>query len=155
MLTAPFSQPPNVESIEDALANLAAPETVQDYATAGGRRVDATKQLCLEHLPPVLILHLKRFSYNNVGGTVKNHKIVGFETELRISPSILAPSQKSSGPIEYKLNAGTFLLFAYVLQSHSSKPFCRSVQSSITTVDQLRAATTLWRCANRTTDGST
>lgn len=109
-------QPPNVETINDALSNLAAPETVNDYALAGGRRVDATKQLFLEHCPPVLILHLKRFSYNNVGGTVKNHKVVGFETELSIPTSILAPNQKAAGPVQYKLCSGmhTFEMIACV-----------------------------------------
>lgn len=98
-----MTQPNNVETIEDALANLTAPETVNGYATASGRLVDATKQLFLEHLPPVLVLHLKRFSYNSVGGTVKNHKVVGYDTELSLPPSILAPSQRAAGPVEYRL----------------------------------------------------
>lgn len=99
-------QPTNVETIEDALANLSQPETVNDYIVKGGLRVDATKQLFLEQLPPVLILHLKRFSYNNVGGVIKNSKVVGYKMELEISPSILTPAHRSSRPIKYRLAAG-------------------------------------------------
>lgn len=98
-------QPPNVDSLEDALANLSQPETVADYMVRGGLKVDATKQLFLESLPPILVLHLKRFSYNNVGGTIKNHKVVSYGVDLVIPASIIAPARRSSTPLNYQLLA--------------------------------------------------
>lgn len=48
--------------------------------------MDASKQLSFEVLPAVLILHLKRFVYDNVGGTMKSYKRIEFPSELDILP---------------------------------------------------------------------
>lgn len=49
-------------------------------------KVEATKQIYVESLPPILVLHLKRFLYDNVGGVQKLHKHVSYLTELTIRP---------------------------------------------------------------------
>jgi ubiquitin C-terminal hydrolase len=46
---------------------------------------DARQQLLIEALPPVLILHLKRFRHDAVaGGAIKISKPVQFSSELEI-----------------------------------------------------------------------
>jgi ubiquitin carboxyl-terminal hydrolase 10 len=46
---------------------------------------DASQQLLIEALPPVLVLHLKRFRYDTaVGGVIKIGKPVHFSPELEI-----------------------------------------------------------------------
>lgn len=65
------------------------------------------KQLSLESLPPVLILHLKRFGYDQeAGATIKNHKVVGFGTELDIAAAWVSPAGRRALPLRYTLSAG-------------------------------------------------
>jgi ubiquitin carboxyl-terminal hydrolase 10 len=84
-------QPRNVETISDALLNLGVPETV---SMSSG--VDVTKQVFLDALPPILILHLKRFNYDPVNGqAVKNAKVVRYGTELEIPSQVLTPGRRT------------------------------------------------------------
>jgi ubiquitin carboxyl-terminal hydrolase 10 len=47
--------------------------------------VDASQQVLIEALPPVLVLHVKRFYYDTaVGGVVKVGKPIKFGAELDI-----------------------------------------------------------------------
>lgn len=75
-----------VNSIEDALRNLSHPQHVQvSSVTKGGATVDATQQILVETLPPILVLHLKRFHYDtSANGVVKIGKQVTFGPELEI-----------------------------------------------------------------------
>jgi ubiquitin carboxyl-terminal hydrolase 10 len=46
---------------------------------------DASQQMLIEALPPILVLHLKRFEYNAAAGRViKIGKRVQFSSELQI-----------------------------------------------------------------------
>ncbi|CAJ0750463.1 13240_t:CDS:10, partial [Entrophospora sp. SA101] len=95
-------QPDDVKTIGDALKNLTAPERVDDfYSTQKGG--NATKNLYIETLPPILILHLKRFVYDNVGGTQKLSKFISYPAKLNIQADMFAPSRRPSQPAEYKL----------------------------------------------------
>lgn len=75
-----------MNSVEAALKYLSHPEHVQvTSVTKGGATVDATQQFLIESLPPILVLHLKRFSYDTkVCDVVKLRKQVDFGPELII-----------------------------------------------------------------------
>ncbi|TNY20337.1 hypothetical protein DMC30DRAFT_256078 [Rhodotorula diobovata] len=92
-------QPEHVLSIEDALRNLTASESLPDFVTSRGIRTqDATKHVQLDALPPVLILHLKRFLFDEVGGVQKSGKKVAYGTELTIDERVLsAPLRQQVG----------------------------------------------------------
>lgn len=86
---------PEVNNIIDALKGLTKPETIHgDFSSSRGPKVTATKQVFIETLPPVLILHLKRFQYDSVTrGTQKIWKKVGYPLELEI-PREVFPSHR-------------------------------------------------------------
>ncbi|KAG0326847.1 hypothetical protein BG000_001221 [Podila horticola] len=96
--------PDNVHTIEDALRNSTMPEVLDGFTSSerGGATVEATKKIFIEHVPPVLVLHLKRFIYRD-GGTQKLHKQVGYKTVLDLQPEIITPTRRPSSAIPYKL----------------------------------------------------
>lgn len=61
---------------------------MHDYMSPNGERVDATKQIYLENLPSVLMLHVKRFVFDNVGGVQKLRKQVAYSSKMNIHPGI-------------------------------------------------------------------
>jgi ubiquitin carboxyl-terminal hydrolase 10 len=83
---------PNINNISDALKNLTRLETL-DGAARGARA--STKQVHIETLPPVLILHLKRFHYD-AHGPQKIWKKVGYPLELEIPKEVFPPHKRSS-----------------------------------------------------------
>ena len=84
---------PHVNNIVDALKGLTRTEALTgDF---GGRSNSAKKQVFIDTLPPVLILHLKRFQYeNNLTGTQKIWKKVGYPLELEIPKDVFPPSKR-------------------------------------------------------------
>ncbi|GAA95453.1 uncharacterized protein L969DRAFT_44821 [Mixia osmundae IAM 14324] len=97
---------PGIHTIEDALIGLSQPELLQDFATQQGQVVTASKQLFLEAIPPILVLHLKRFSYTSAGGILKSNKIIGYDLDLDLPSAILAPSLKmQTGIPRYQLTS--------------------------------------------------
>ncbi|GAA5898007.1 uncharacterized protein JCM6883_000890 [Sporobolomyces salmoneus] len=91
-------QPDHIHTIEDALLSLTSPESLPDYPTPRGTLTqDATKQFTLDELPPVLILHLKRFLYDEKWGSQKCTKKVGYGTHLRIEERVMSPSKRVRG----------------------------------------------------------
>ena len=88
---------PNVNSITDALKGLTRSETLHgEFNSPRGPGSNATKQVTIETLPQVLILHLKRFQYDNTGGTQKIWKKVGYPLDLEI-PKEVFPQHKRGG----------------------------------------------------------
>ncbi len=85
---------PHVNNIVDALKGLTRTESLTgDF---GGRAAGAKKQVFIESLPPVLILHLKRFQYdNNLTGTQKIWKKVGYPLELEIPREVFSPASRN------------------------------------------------------------
>ena len=71
-------------TIEDALARISHQQPVQ-LAPAGFS--EASQQVLIEALPPLLVLHFKRFLYDvDADGIVKISKHVQFGPELEIPP---------------------------------------------------------------------
>ncbi|KAF9418019.1 hypothetical protein BGZ76_004458 [Entomortierella beljakovae] len=96
--------PDNVHSIEDALLNSTIPEVLDGFTSSekGGIPVEATKKIFIEQVPPVLVIHLKRFIYKD-GSTQKLLKQVGYKATLNLQPEIISPSRRPSSAIPYKL----------------------------------------------------
>ncbi|KAL8692305.1 MAG: hypothetical protein Q9218_002647 [Villophora microphyllina] len=87
----------HVNNIVDALKGLTRSETLHgDFNSPRGPGVAATKQVTIETLPNILILHLKRFQYDNTGGTQKIWKKVGYPLDLEI-PKEVFPQHKRGG----------------------------------------------------------
>ncbi|KAE8337030.1 hypothetical protein BDV24DRAFT_154710 [Aspergillus arachidicola] len=88
---------PEINNIVDALKGLTKPESIQgDFNSSRGPNVTATKQIFIENLPPVLILHLKRFQYDSVTrGTQKIWKKVGYPLDLEIPREVLPPNRRN------------------------------------------------------------
>ncbi|KAI1495554.1 hypothetical protein F5X99DRAFT_403173 [Biscogniauxia marginata] len=107
---------PQVHNIVDALKGLTRPETLHgDFASPRGRDAVATKQVFIESLPPVLILHLKRFQFDAEGtGTVKIWKKVGYPLELELPKEILSRQKRNAltaegaGFPKYRLTAAVY-----------------------------------------------
>lgn len=89
---------PEVRNVVDALRGLTRPERMQgDFNSPRGKDVMATKQVFIETLPPVLILHLKRFQFDAEGnGTVKIWKKIGYPLELEIPREVLARQKRQN-----------------------------------------------------------
>lgn len=88
---------PNVSNIIDALKGLTKPEPIHgDFNSPRGPNSTATKQVFIETLPQVLILHLKRFQYDSSGGTQKIWKKIGYPLDLEI-PKEVFPQHKRGG----------------------------------------------------------
>lgn len=88
-------QSPSISNITDALKGLTRSETLHgDFGSPRGPGATATKQVFIETLPPVLILHLKRFQYDNAGGTQKIWKKVGYPLDLEIPKEAFPPHKR-------------------------------------------------------------
>ncbi|KLU83844.1 ubiquitin C-terminal hydrolase [Magnaporthiopsis poae ATCC 64411] len=103
---------PQVRNIVDALRHLTNPESLRgDFNSPRGKDVTATKQVFIESLPPVLILHLKRFQFDAEGnGTVKIWKKVGYPLDLEIPREVLSRAKRNSpsGMPKYRLIAAVY-----------------------------------------------
>lgn len=119
----------DVNSVVDALKHLTTQEKMHgDFKSPKGPNVGATKQVYIETLPPVLILHLKRFQYDNTGGTQKIWKKIAYPLELEIPCEAM---YKRGTPPRYRLIG--------VVYHHGS-----SAQGGHYTVDVLRQDAKTW-----------
>lgn len=89
---------PEVHNIVDALKRLTKPENIQgDFNSSRGPNVTATKQMFIETLPPVLIVHLKRFQYDShTGATQKIWKKVGYPLDLEIPREVFPAHRRNA-----------------------------------------------------------
>ncbi|KAG9246439.1 putative ubiquitin C-terminal hydrolase [Calycina marina] len=98
----------NVHSIVDAFKGLTHPETIQ-VNLESQKNVRATKTVFMESVPPILILHLKRFYYDDKNGPQKIWKHVGYPLELEMPREVFPLQQRKqfgqNGLPKYRLSA--------------------------------------------------
>ncbi|KAI9209789.1 uncharacterized protein BJ171DRAFT_485030 [Polychytrium aggregatum] len=96
---------PKIFHLHDALRNLTASEILDEYVSSTkGRKLDGvTKRILIDSTPPVLIIHFKRFVFDN-WTPVKLSKHVSYPLTLKLTPDILSPGWSEALP-EYQLFA--------------------------------------------------
>uniref|UniRef100_M3YBG1 Ubiquitin carboxyl-terminal hydrolase n=1 Tax=Mustela putorius furo TaxID=9669 RepID=M3YBG1_MUSPF len=109
-------QSDRIRTVQDALESLVARESVQGYTTKTKQEVEISRRVTLEKLPPVLVLHLKRFVYEKTGGCQKLVKNIDYPVDLEISKELLSPGVKNKN---FKCHR-TYRLFAVVYHHGSS-----------------------------------
>ncbi|KNE63557.1 hypothetical protein AMAG_08666 [Allomyces macrogynus ATCC 38327] len=89
-------QPDHVTSVAEALRLLVKPDVIDEYPAADGSLVEAQKQAHLDRVPPVLVLHLKRFLFDHrTHDTVKLGKHVAVPARLELEPVLWAPRPRA------------------------------------------------------------
>lgn len=75
-----------IHTVQEALSSISHPQPVQvTHPGRPGTTLEAQQLVHIDALPPILVLHMKRFCYDtNVGGVVKVGKQVRFAPELDI-----------------------------------------------------------------------
>ncbi|XP_049719922.1 ubiquitin carboxyl-terminal hydrolase 10 isoform X2 [Loxodonta africana] len=109
-------QSDKIRTVQDALESLVARESVQGYTTKTRQEVEISRRVTLEKLPPVLVLHLKRFVYEKTGGCQKLIKNIEYPVDLEISKELLSPGVKNKN---FKCHR-TYRLFAVVYHHGNS-----------------------------------
>ncbi|XP_041454868.1 ubiquitin carboxyl-terminal hydrolase 10-like [Lytechinus variegatus] len=104
-------QSPDIWNLKEALDNLGNKESVHGFMSNKTKKeVEAFRRVTLEELPPVLILHLKRFLYDKSGGCQKLMKKIDYGMEIEINKDLISPNTKSRiGGVQR-----TYKLFAVV-----------------------------------------
>ena len=106
----------NVKTVNDTIAINFSTESIEGYVCQKTKEAIAiSRSLYIEELPPILILHLKRFVYDSSGGVQKLMKNVDFPVDLEINRDILSPSSKS----KYQAKQRQYKLFAVVYHNGS------------------------------------
>ncbi|KAK1330393.1 LOW QUALITY PROTEIN: hypothetical protein QTO34_010582, partial [Cnephaeus nilssonii] len=104
-------QSDKIRTVQDALESLVARESVQGYTTKTKQelnlefgeevewevRVEISRRVTLEKLPPVLVLHLKRFVYEKTGGCQKLIKNIEYPVDLEISKVVYHHGSSATG----------------------------------------------------------
>jgi len=103
----------DIKNVNEALINNFATEMIDGYVCPKTKQaVEASKSMTLEELPPILVLHLKRFVYDGSGkGSGKLLKNIDFPVDLEISSKILSSATKAK---YLPVKARTYKLFAVV-----------------------------------------
>ncbi|KAM9764855.1 ubiquitin carboxyl-terminal hydrolase 10 isoform 2-T2 [Menidia menidia] len=109
-------QSDKIRTVQDALETLVARESVQGYTSKTKQEIEISRRVTLEELPPVLVLHLKRFVFEKTGGCQKLTKNIDYPVDLEISKDLLSAGVRS------KVVKGqrTYRLFAVVYHHGNS-----------------------------------
>jgi ubiquitin carboxyl-terminal hydrolase 10 len=105
-------QSENIRSVSDALVSNFGTESLDGYVcTATKKEVEAKRSLSLEELPPILILHLKRFIYSETsGGCQKVLKTIDFPVDLEVPKEIVSINSRN----KYQSKKRQYKLFSVV-----------------------------------------
>jgi len=106
-------QSKNIKNVGDALLHNFTSETIDGYmCSKTNKQVEASRSLFLDELPSVLILHLKRFIYDETSsaGCQKLLKNIDFPVDLEIPKDILSNNSKN----KYHNKQRSYKLFAVV-----------------------------------------
>lgn len=100
-------QSEKVTTVLEALKEMAVKEPIQGYTCAKTKQeVEAYSHIALQKLPPILILHLKRFVYNKNGGCKKVMKKTDYPVELELTKDLFSSDVKKNQRMRlYKLFA--------------------------------------------------
>ncbi|XP_055984551.1 ubiquitin carboxyl-terminal hydrolase 10-like [Sorex fumeus] len=109
-------QSDKIHTVQDALESLVAREYSQGYSTKTKQEVEISRRVTLEKLPPVLVLHLKRFVYKKTGECQKILKNIYYPIYLEISKELLSPGAKHKNSKSHR----TYKLFAVIYHHGSS-----------------------------------
>ncbi|KAF9472886.1 hypothetical protein BDN70DRAFT_432967 [Pholiota conissans] len=121
-------QPDQIHTIQDALSYISHPQPVQISQPGKlGVTVDGQRQELIEALPPILVMHIKRFFYDPTqGGAVKVGKQLRFGPELEVGADIMVPAARKAQPARYKLFGAIYSMLLYLssscLLSYSTLP---------------------------------
>ncbi|CAE6536254.1 unnamed protein product [Rhizoctonia solani] len=127
-------QSDHIRTIEDALKHITVPEIVSMHSETRGGMVEARKQVTLESLPPLLILHLKRLVYD-AKGIQKNSKVIEYSTTLEIRPEIISPTRRTKESIKYKLYGVVYHLGKHATGGHYTIDVLRQDHSEWVRID--------------------
>lgn len=95
-------QDESVVTVQQALERLGAREVLHDmYCSKTNTEVEASRKMTLSRLPPVLILHLKQFSFTNKGSQ-KLNKPIEYSMELEIPRELLAQPVRKKVTVEQR-----------------------------------------------------
>ncbi|KAI1133390.1 hypothetical protein F5Y10DRAFT_87361 [Nemania abortiva] len=106
----------HISNIVDALKHYTRSETLnEDFGSTRPDTKPPTKQVLIESVPPVLILHLKRFKFDpTVNGTIKLWTKIDYPLELELPKEIFSSLQRSAfqaegaGSPKYRLMAAVY-----------------------------------------------
>merc|ERR1711899_544373 len=103
-------QSKNIKNVSDALIHNFTSEALDGYVCSKTKKeIEASRSLYLDELPSVLILHLKRFIYDD-SGSQKLLKNIDFPVDLEIPKEILSSNSRN----KYHPKQQSFKLFAVV-----------------------------------------
>lgn len=139
-------QSENVTSVKEALNQMTTKEPIQGYTCAKTKQeVEAYSRITIQKLPPVLILHLKRFIYDKNGGCKKVMKKTEYPINLEFKKELFSAEAKRAK------KSNNYTLFAVMyhdgeeaikghyisdIYHHGSKSWIRCDDRSIATITE-------------------
>ncbi|KAH9529876.1 Ubiquitin carboxyl-terminal hydrolase 10 [Dermatophagoides farinae] len=102
-------KPSSIKTLDDAIRWQTKSETIHGYTCSKTKQiVDASSQMFLENLPPILILHLKLFDYEiETGASKKLLKTIDFHENFEI------PRECVTGKIDHRCRRYKLLAVVY------------------------------------------
>jgi len=97
---------PKITTLDDALLRFCEQSAISDYVDSKNRQnAHTNKTMLIEQLPPILIVHLKCFLYDETDGIKKINKSVNYTVNLTLPKNILTEQARKHANDRYKLFA--------------------------------------------------